>query len=67
MLMVEADKAKIIESHTTDDGRKQLLIRTVAGDSFSIVKPLVENALLEQMMDIVRGVVAEDDDAESDA
>ena len=64
MLMVEAAKAKIVETHTTDDGRQRLLIWTVAGESFSIVKPLVEDVLLEQMMAIVRGVVAEDDEGE---
>jgi hypothetical protein len=64
MLMVESSKAKIVETHTTDDGRQRMLIWTAANDSLSIAKPLVDDALLEQMMEIVRGVVAEDGDGE---
>jgi len=62
MLMIEAKKAKIVETHTTDDGRQRMLVWTLADDSFSIVKPLVSDGLLEQMIEIVRGVVAEDSD-----
>jgi hypothetical protein len=66
MLMVEGAKAKVVETHTTDDGRQRLLIWTVAGDSISIAKPLLDDASLAQMMEIVRGVVAEDGEAEGE-
>jgi hypothetical protein len=66
MLMIEDAKAKIVETHTTDDRRQRMLIQTIAGDSFSIAKPLVEHALLEQMMKIAREVVAEDGENDGD-
>ena len=60
MLMIEAKKAKVVETHTTDDGRQHMLIWTISDDSFSIVKPLVSAELLERMMGLVRGIAAQD-------
>ncbi len=59
MLMVEDSKAHIIEQHTID-AREHLTLRTVAGDSFTIVKPFVSEELLAELRAMAREVLNED-------
>ena len=59
MLMVEDGKAEIVEQHTID-AREHLTLRTVAGDSFTIVKPFVNEELLAEMRTMAREILDED-------
>ena len=59
MLLVEDGKAQIIEQRTID-ARQWLMIRTVAGELFSIVKPNVIDARLAELQEMARQVLRED-------
>jgi hypothetical protein len=59
MLMVEDGKADIVERHTID-AREHLTLRTVAGDTFTIVKPYVSEELLGEMRELAREILDED-------
>ena len=59
MLLVEEGKAEIVERHTIDL-REHLTLRTVAGDSFTIVKPDVSDELLTKMREMAREILDED-------
>jgi hypothetical protein len=59
MLMVEDGKAEIVEQHTID-ARDHLTLRTVAGDSFTIVKPFVSEELLAKMIEMARDILREE-------
>lgn len=56
MLLVEDGKAEIVEQHTID-AREHLTLRTVAGDSFAIVKPFVSEELLAKMTEMARDIL----------
>ncbi len=59
MLMVEDGKAEIVEQHTID-AREHLTLRTVAGDAFTIVKPLGSEELLATMRATARDILREE-------
>jgi hypothetical protein len=59
LLMVEDGKAEIVEQHTLD-AREHLTLRTVAGDSFTIIKPFVSEELLAKMTEIARDILREE-------
>ncbi len=51
--MVEDGKAEITEQRTVSM-REQLTLRTVASDTFTLLKPDISDELLAQMQEIVR-------------
>ncbi len=59
MLLVEEGKAEIVEQHVID-AREHLTLRTTAGDSFTIVKPLVGEELLAKMRATAREILDEE-------
>jgi hypothetical protein len=59
LLMVEDGKAEITEQRTVSM-REHLTLRTVAGDTFTIVKPDIRAELLAQMQEMVREVLDEE-------
>jgi hypothetical protein len=59
MLMVEDGKAEIVEQHTLD-AREHLTLRTVGGDSFTIIKPFVSEELLAKMRTTAREILDAD-------
>ena len=59
LLMVEDGKAEITEQRTVSM-REQLTLRTVAGDTFTIVKPDISDELLAQMQEMVRELLDEE-------
>jgi hypothetical protein len=58
MLMIEEGKAEIVEQHTID-AREHLRLRTVGGDSFTIIKPFVSE-LLTKMRTTAREILDAD-------
>jgi hypothetical protein len=59
MLMIEEGKAEIVEQHTID-AREHLRLRTVGGDSFTIIKPFVSEELLTKMRTTAREILDAD-------
>ncbi len=63
MLMIEKRKANVVERHIMD-AREYLTIQTLAGDTFSIVKPLISDDELDTLMILARDVLREDQDGQ---
>ena len=61
MLMVADGKAVVVGQHSWADGRAHFEFTTVAGDAFEVAKPEVSDELLQQMMEMAREVLAEDE------
>lgn len=59
VLLIEQDQAKVIERHVIDE-RAHLTLRTLAGDSFTIVIPNVDKELLAEMIDQARDILREE-------
>ncbi len=66
LLMVKDGKAEITEERTVSM-REQLTLRTVAGDTFTLLKPDISDELLAQMQDMVREIMDEERSGASDA
>jgi hypothetical protein len=62
MLMVEDGKAEIVKQHAVGM-REHLTLRTVAGHTFTIVKPDIREELLAQMRELVREALDEERDS----
>ncbi len=58
-LLVEDRKAESVERHTID-AREHLTLRTTAGGSFTIVKPLAGEELLAKMCATAREILDEE-------
>ena len=63
MLLIEDHKAAVIEQHTMD-AREYLTIQTLAGDTFSIAKPLVGDEMLDTLMEMARDVLQDEREGE---
>jgi hypothetical protein len=61
MLLTESGKASLVERHVIDL-REHLTFRTIAGETFTLIKPAVDQALLDHMMELAREVLKEEPD-----
>lgn len=59
LLMVEDHKAEITEKRTVSM-REHISFRTVAGGTFTLVKPDIRDELLAQMQEMVREALEEE-------
>ena len=59
MLMIEDDKAQIIETHQVDN-LECLTVESLAGDVFDILKPQVREDLLGKIRSLAREILGQD-------
>ena len=59
VLLIEQDQAKVVERHVIDE-RVHLTLRTITGDTFTVVIPNVDKELLAEMVDQARDLLREE-------
>lgn len=59
LMMIDDEKARVIETHQDGD-RLHLVVQTVAGERFSVMRPPMSEELERQLLEQIRKIVSDE-------